>query len=120
MTAYSTRLKAGLLDNLGKDWLHWMPRWDVQRRGAWHGQGPVCLMLHHTAAVGPGVVPFIQTHYDVPAANFSIERNGVVNIHSAHAVWHAGLGSFRGRAPWSRYGIPDNMANDWTMGVERA
>lgn len=117
---YAKKLHAAALDNLGPDWLHFFPRWDVQRRCPWQGEGgvPDALMLHHSAAVGPGVVPYIQSHYEVPAANWSIERDGLVNCHSAYPIWHAGLGSFRGRAPWNQFKIPDNRANDYTMGVE--
>ena len=28
------------------------------------------------------------------------------------------MGSFRGKEPWSRLGIPDNAANDYLLGVE--
>ncbi len=131
---FAADLKAGLLDHLGPSWLTFLPRWDVQRRGAWPGGTPRALMLHHTAAAAtasqnpnaPGnqkganknVIAFIQTHYEVPAANFTLDRDGTVYVHSAYAVWHAGLGTFAGKAPWSQLRIPKDQGNDYMLGVE--
>jgi len=91
-------------------------------------------VLHHTAAaatnsVNPaakgnlkgandGVINFIQTHYDVPAANFTLDRDGTVYVHCAYPIWHAGLGSFKGKKPWNSLGIPDNLGNNYMLGVE--
>jgi N-acetyl-anhydromuramyl-L-alanine amidase AmpD len=91
-------------------------------------------MLHHTAAaatesVDPraagnqkgandNVIRFIQTHYEVPAANFTLDRDGTVYVHSIFPVWHAGKGSFKGKKPWSTFSIPDDMGNDFMLGVE--
>jgi hypothetical protein len=131
---FAADLKAGLLDHLGPSWLTFLPRWDVQRRGAWPGGTPRALMLHHTAAAAtasqnpnaPGnqkganknVITYIQTHYEVPAANFTLDRDGTVYIHSAYPIWHAGLGTFTGKKPWSTLGIPKDQGNDYTLGVE--
>jgi hypothetical protein len=133
---YAQKLRAALHDQLGKDWLVFMPRWDVQRRCAWQGKGgvPAALMLHHTAAaatdsVNPraagnqkganrNVITYIQTHYEVPAASFTLDRDGTVYVHSALPVWHAGLGTFQGKPPWNQLGIRADTANDHLLGVE--
>jgi len=132
--AFHTDLKAALLDQLGKDWVCFMPRWDVRRRVPWGHGTPDALMLHHTAAAAtsstspanPGnlkgandnVITYIQTHYEVPAANCTLDRDGTVYLHSCWPVWHAGIGSFRGKRPWSSLDIPDDMGNDYMAGVE--
>lgn len=134
--AYHDRLKAGLLDQLGKGWLVFMPGWDRQRRCPWRGKGavPSALVLHHTAAAATSstnpaaagnakganrnVITYIQTHYEVPAASFTLDRDGTVYVHAAYPIWHAGMGSFRGKAPWSALGIPDDQGNDFMLGVE--
>lgn len=133
---FAADLKAALLDNLGRDWVQFKPGWEKQRRCAWQKNGgrPVALMLHHTAAaktdsINPanpgnqpgaddGVVNFIQSHYEVPAANCTLTRSGIVVIHSAFPIWHAGLGTFKGKAPWSQFGIAADTANDCLAGVE--
>jgi N-acetyl-anhydromuramyl-L-alanine amidase AmpD len=33
-------------------------------------------------------------------------------------VWHAGVGSFKDKKPWSLFKIPDNRGNDYLLGVE--
>lgn len=125
--AYHDRLKTALLDQLGKDWVVFMPRWDVQRRVPWQGKGgkPSALMLHHTAAcngnatgANAGIITFIQGHYEVPAANVTLDRDGTCYIHSAYPIWHAGIGTFKGKAPWSALGIRADTANDHVAGVE--
>lgn len=134
--AYSDDLRKALLAQLGREWVVFMPNWSRQRRVPWRGKGqvPGALMLHHTAAAATsstnpkalgnlkgandGVIKFIQTHYEVPAANFTLDRDGTVYVHSAYPVWHAGVGSFKGKAPWSSLGVPDNAGNDYLLGVE--
>lgn len=128
-------LRAALLDNLGPDWLVFMPKWAVMRKGPWTDGKPKAIMLHHSAAAAtastnpsaPGnqkgananVIGYIQNHpLGCPAANFSLDRDGTVYVHSAYRIYHAGLGSFRGKAPWSALGIADDMANQATFGVE--
>ena len=131
---FAADLKAGLRGHLGPSWLTFLPGWDVQRRCAWPGGTPRALMLHHTAAAAtastnpnaPGnqkganknVISYIQNHYEVPAANFTLDRDGTVYIHSAYPVWHAGLGTFTGKAPWSQLRIPKDQGNDYMLGVE--
>lgn len=113
-----------------------MKDWSMNRTGPWRGRGyaPVALFLHHTAAAAtestnpanPGnkrgandsVISFIQNHYKVPAANFTLDRDGTVYVHSSQAIWHAGYGTFKGKAPWAGFGIPNNDANRWCLGVE--
>jgi len=124
---YAQALKSALLDQLGPTWLTFMPKWDVQRRVPWQGKGgkPSALMLHHTAAckgnatgANKSIIDYIQTHYEVPAANCTLDRDGRVYVHSAYPIWHAGLGTFRGKAPWSALGIAADTANDHVAGVE--
>jgi len=133
---FDAALKAALLDQVGKDWIVFMPQWNVRRRVPWAGPGhvPDAMVIHHTAAAATdstnpkaagnqkganqGVINFIQTHYTVPAANCTLDRDGTVYIHSAYPIWHAGLGSFKGVKPWNALGIPDDMGNDYMAGVE--
>lgn len=134
--AYHDQLKAALLDQLGRGWVEFMPRWDVRRRVSWQGKDnvPSALLLHHTAGAATtstspsapgnqrdanaGVIKFVQTHYEVPAASFTLDRDGTVYVHSAYPIWHAGMGSFKGKSPWSALGIPNDMGNDHMLGVE--
>lgn len=129
-------LRAALVSEFASDRLVFFKDWRKNRTGAWKGPKgkPVALFLHHTAAAATestdprakgnqtgansGVVNFIQTHYKVPAANFTIDRDGTLYVHSGQAIWHAGLGSFKGKPPWNDLGIPDNDANRWCLGVE--
>ena len=132
---FAKRLKASLDKNLpGK--VVYMPRWSVVQRVPWRGDTklPVALMLHHTAAAATdstsasakgnqkganqAVINYIQNHYRYPAANFTLDRDGSVYVHSAYPVWHAGQGSFKNKKPWSVFGIPDNVGNDFLLGVE--
>ena len=132
---FATRLKSALGKNLPKQVVY-MKNWNKKQRGNWLGKGsyPVALMLHHTAAAATdstsptakgnqrgandGVINFIQNHYEVPAANFTLDRDGTVYVHSAFPVWHAGVGSFKDKKPWSLFKIPDNRGNDYLLGVE--
>lgn len=134
--SFHADLKAALLDNLGKDWLVFMPGWDKQQRIPWQGKGrvPNAMLIHHTAAAAtdstnpkaPGnqrgananVIAYIQNHFEVPAASCTLDRDGRVYIHSAYPVWHAGLGTFAGKSPWSSLGIPKDRGNDYMAGVE--
>lgn len=133
---YADDLKKSLLGRFHPSWLVFMPKWNVQRRCDWRGKGevPNALLLHHTAAAAtsstnpnaPGnkkganvnVIRFIQTHYEVPAANFTLDRDGTVYVHSAYPVWHAGMGTFKGKKPWEALGITADMGNDYMLGVE--
>lgn len=132
---YADRLQKELKKELpGK--VVYFKEWRKIRRLRWKGakSRPNALMLHHTAAAATestdprakgnqkgannGVINYIQSHFKVPAANFTLDRDGTVYVHSAYPVWHAGVGSFRGKEPWSRLGVPDNAANDYLLGVE--
>jgi len=124
---YHVDLSTALRAHFDDSWLHFQPEWWKQRRVPWAGKGkvPNALMLHHTAAcngnahgANASVISFIQNHYEVPAANFTLDRDGSLYIHSAYAVWNAGLGSFKGKKPWNTLGIPDDMGNDYMLGVE--
>jgi hypothetical protein len=124
------------LDSRLKGQVRYMRDWTRVRTGAWKGSGalPVGLVLHHTAGAATdstdpkhpgnrtgannGVVNFVQNKYQVPAANFTLDRDGTVYVHSAFPVWHAGVGTFVGRPPWSSFGIPRDDANRWMLGVE--
>lgn len=131
---YARALQKQLIEHLGSKAV-FMPEWDKQRRGPWKPDGvPVALMCHHTAAAATdstnpkhpgnqkhanaGVVNFVQSHYEVPAANFTLDRDGSVYVHSAYPVWHAGKGSFKGVRPFDSLSIPDDMGNDYMLGVE--
>lgn len=133
---FTVRLRSALLKQLGKDKVVFMPGWMKNYTGRWEPSGhvPVALVLHHTAGAATestnpkapgnqrgankGVVNFVQNHYPVPAANFTLDRDGTVYVHAANPVWHAGLGSFRNKKPWSILAVPDNKGNRWMLGVE--
>jgi len=134
---FHQNLRDHLIDSLGRRNVVFMPRWDKIQNGTnWRGprQKPNALVLHHTAAAATdsrlarakgnqkgandGVINFIQNHYEVPAANFTLDRDGTVYCHAAYPIWHAGLGSFKGRRPWNALGIPDNLGNNYMLGVE--
>lgn len=131
---YAKELQAALIARLGNK-VEFMPDWDKQQRGPWKPKGlPVALLVHHTAGASTestdpkhpgnqkganrGVINFVQNHYEVPAANFTLDRDGTVYVHSAYPVWHAGKGSFKGVKPFDSLGIPDDMGNDYMLGVE--
>ena len=65
-----------------------------------------------------GTINYIQNHYDVPAANFTLDRDGTVYVHAANPVWHAGVGTFKGKPPWDTLHIPDDQGNRYMLGVE--
>jgi hypothetical protein len=132
---FPRHLKRALDSRLGTK-VKYFNNWQSDYTGAWKGPGgmPVGLVLHHTAGAATdstdskhpgnqpgansGVVNFVQTHFRVPAANFTLDRDGTVYVHAASPVWHAGEGTFVGKPPWSSFGIPQNDANRWMLGVE--
>lgn len=133
--AYSDTLRQKLTKRLGARRLVFMKDWQKNYTGAWKPNGkPVGILLHHTAAAATdstaannpgnqkgannGVINFIQNHYRVPAANFTLDRDGTIYVHAAYPVWHAGLGSFAGKEPWSTLGIPKDVGNRYLLGVE--
>lgn len=133
--SFSNHLKKSL-DSRLKNRVKYMRDWTRVRTGGWKGSGalPVGMVLHHTAGAATdstdpkhrgnqtgansGVVNFVQNKYQVPASNFTLDRDGTVYVHSAFPVWHAGVGTFVGRPPWSSFGIPRDDANRWMLGVE--
>jgi hypothetical protein len=132
---YADDLRVALRGRFGAGWVNYMPKWSVVRSTGWRGGGkPKALVLHHTAAaatssVNPahsgnqkganaGVINFIQNHYEVPAANFTLDRDGSIYVHCCWPIWHAGLGSFKGQVPWNTLNIPDNLGNNYMLGVE--
>lgn len=133
--AYNDDLKAALVKFLGADKVVFMKGWTTNYTGSWKSRGrPVALFLHHTAAAATestdprakgnqkgannGVINYIQNHFKVPAASFTLDRDGTVYVHAAYPIWHAGEGSFKGKEPWDTLGIPNNDANRYCLGVE--
>lgn len=132
---YADRLQKALKKNLPGQ-VEYFKDWRKVRRIPWKGPKgrPSGLMLHHTASAATestdpkakgnqkgannGVIQYIQTHYQVPAASFTLDRDGTVYVHSAYPIWHAGQGTFRGKEPWDSLGIPDDQGNDFLLGVE--
>lgn len=132
---FPSRFKKALVAELG-DRVVFQKDWSVKRRGFWRGVNklPDALMLHHTAAAATdstspsaagnkkgandNVIRYIQSHYEVPASNFTLDRDGTVYVHSVFPVWHAGKGSFKGKSPWDSFNIVDDAANDYLLGVE--
>ena len=127
-------LEVALRQRLG-DKVVFLDDWQQVRRKPWPRKGvPVALMVHHTAGAATdstnpnhpgnkkganaGVISYVQNHFEVPAANFTLDRDGTVYVHSAWPVWHAGRGSFKGVKPYDRLGISDNLGNDYMLGVE--
>ena len=134
--AFRDRLKTALEYEL-PDRVEYLKGWRKIRRLRWQGprHRPVALMLHHTAGAATestnpkaagnqkganaGIVNFIQNHYRVPAANFTLDRDGTVYVHSAYPIWHAGAGTFSGKKPWGKWlGVKPGRGNDYMMGVE--
>ena len=133
--AYSDVLRQKLTARLGARRLTFMKDWQKNYTGAWKPNGkPVGILLHHTAGAATestspqnpgnqkgannGVINYIQNHFRVPAANFTLDRDGTIYVHAAYPVWHAGLGSFAGKDPWSTLGIPKDEGNRYLLGVE--
>ena len=113
----------------------YMKDWRANYTGVWKpDKKPVALLLHHTASCATqsksakapgnqkgannGTINYIQNHYDVPAANFTLDRDGTLYVHAGNPVWHAGLGSFKGKKPWDSLNIPDDEGNRYMLGVE--
>lgn len=133
---FPLRLKRNLRKQLGRKNVKFMRGWKTNYTGPWLGVGrlPVALVLHHTAGAATsstdpnhpgnqkganmGVVRFVQSHYRVPAANFTLDRDGSLYVHAANPIWHAGLGSFAGKSPWNVLGVRTNQGNRYMLGVE--
>lgn len=133
---FAWRLRRALKREIPGGKVKFMRGWKTDYTGPWLGYKklPVALMLHHTAGAATestnpknpgnqpganmGVVRFVQSHYRVPAANFTLDRDGTVYVHACRPVWHAGLGTFQGKAPWSALGVRTNMGNRYMLGVE--
>ena len=132
--AWAKVLEVALRQRLG-DKVVFIDDWNKVRRKPWPRKGvPLALMVHHTAGAATdstnprhpgnqkganaGVISYVQHHFEVPAANFTLDRDGTVYVHSAWPVWHAGRGSFKGVKPYDRLGINDNIGNDYMLGVE--
>jgi hypothetical protein len=130
---WDDKLREALDRRVGR--VRYFKGWAAKRRGPWKPKGlPVALLVHHTAAAATssvrpdhpgnqlganaGVIAYVQNHYDVPAANFTVDRDGTLYVHSAYPVCHAGRGSFRRQPPYQGLQIPDDMGNDYMLGVE--
>ena len=113
----------------------YMKGWRKVQRMDWPRKGaPVALMVHHTAGAATtsrnpknpgnqkgandGIINFVQNHFKVPASNFVLDRDGTVYVCTAFPCWHAGRGSFKGVKRFNRLRIPDDMGNDYMLGVE--
>lgn len=133
--SYSDILKSSLNTFMPAGSVTYMKNWRANYTGAWKpAQSPVALLLHHTASCATqsksakaqgnqkgannGTINYIQNHYKVPAANFTLDRDGTLYVHAANPVWHAGLGSFKGKKPWDALKIPDDEGNRYMLGVE--
>jgi len=136
--SFHSDLKADLVAWLGKDKVVFMKGWDSKPRGIdWQGRNrkPVALLCHHTAGAATestdpkdpgnrkgandGVVRFVHKHpeFGIPAANFTLDRDGTVYVHSLYPVYHAGKGEFTGW-PYKSLNIPRDRGNDFMLGVE--
>ena len=135
--SFHSDLRDALIKRLGVKNVSFYPTWDKRTRGiVWADKTrlPVALLCHHTAGAAtdstnpdhPGntkkadlsQATYVQTHYKVPAANFTLGRSGHLWVHSVYPVWHAGLGTFKGKPPYDRLGVPKDQGNDWMLGVE--
>lgn len=135
--SFDADLKSALAGHVDQDTdVAFMRGWRRNRTGPWKGAHalPVALVLHHTAGAATdstdpdhpgnakgandGIIEWVQSAYPVPASSFTLDRDGSLYVHAAQPIWHAGLGTFAGRAPWSALGIPADDANRWTLGVE--
>ena len=132
---YADVLKKQLSKYMPKGLTVYMRDWEKNYTGEWKPAGkPLALLLHHTASCATqsksakapgnqkgannGTINYIQNHYDVPAANFTLDRDGTVYVHAANPVWHAGVGTFKGKPPWDTLNIPDDQGNRYMLGVE--
>lgn len=134
--AYHDDVKKALIAWLGKDNVVFYPGWDKKDRGIdWQDdRRPVGLMCHHTAGAAtdstnpdhPGntrkadksQADYVQSHFNSPAANFTLGRSGTLFVHSVYPVWHSGEGTFKGKPPYDTLGVPANKYADYGMGVE--
>lgn len=132
---FNKLLRKSLDNRLGKR-VKYFKNWDKNYTGPWRGPSnkPVALVLHHTAGAATtstdprhkgnqpgannGVVNFVQNHYRVPAANFTIDRDGTVFTHATAPVWHAGSGKFSRLSRWNKLKVPASQGNRWMLGVE--
>lgn len=133
---FHSELRRALIAEFGKDNVRFMPGWDRKQRGIdWkRGGKPLALMAHHTAgaatdstdpkhkgnqkAADEPQAKYVQWHYPVPAANFTLGRSGHLWVHAAYPCWHSGGGTFKGKPPYDSLRVPDNVAADYLMGVE--
>ena len=133
---FHTDMRCELIARFGRENVTFWSGWDEQQRGfTWKRRGvPLALMVHHTAgaatdstdprhkgnqvAADKSQAAYVQRHYSVPAANFTLGRSGHLWVHSVHPTWHSGQGSFKGKVPYDSLGIPDNQAADYVLGVE--
>ena len=133
---YEIRLRNALRAQFGANKVVLMKHWRKNYTGKWLGPSalPLALMLHHTAGAATestnpkvkgnqkganqGIVNYIQNHFKVPAANFTLDRDGTVYVHAANPVWHAGAGDFRGKKPWDVFNIQKDRGNRYMLGVE--
>ena len=136
--AYADDLKKALDKYVPHTQLHYMSGWKNQwYRSSWRGNSgrPVALILHHTAGAATsstspsnagnqhgandGQVKFVNRHpsYNMPCSAFTLDRDGCIYVNAALPCYHAGAGSFSG-TEWSGLGVPNDMANDYCLGVE--
>lgn len=133
---FAWRLKTALKREIPGSKVVFMKGWKKDYTGRWLGYKglPVALVLHHTAGAATestdpahpgnqkgansGVVNFVQNHYKVPAANFTLDRDGTLYVHACRPIWHAGLGTFSGKTPWNALGVQKDMGNRYMLGVE--
>lgn len=132
---FDDTLKRALTTFMPAGSVTYMKGWRSNYTGVWKPAGkPVALLLHHTASCATqsksakapgnkkgannGTINYIQNHYPVPAANFTLDRDGTLYVHAANPVWHAGMGSFKGKKPWASLDIPDDSGNRYMLGVE--
>jgi hypothetical protein len=98
---YPDALKKELATFMPSGLVVYMRGWKSDYTGPWKPDGkPVALLLHHTASCATqsksakapgnqkgannGTINYIQNHYDVPAANFTLDRDGTVYVHAAN------------------------------------
>lgn len=135
---YAKDLQIALRRWLGDDKVVFMKGWSGAHRNiGWAAprRKPVALLCHHTAgartdSVDPnhpgnlkgandGIIRFVDRHpeFGIPAANFTLDRDGTVYVHAAYPVYHAGKGAFL-FWPFRSLGIPRDRGNDFMLGVE--
>lgn len=108
----------GLLNHLR----HWGLK--VQEKDGWRHRGrpynfyPRAIMAHHTASgsqsgnfASESVVTFGRSDLSGPLCQFLLGRDGTVKVIAAGYANHAGYGG-------PKAGIPENMGNTYTYGIE--